>query len=232
MNPSTHCRSPESSYSTRASLSKSMPRGEGSDFQHRPYPSPNPPPPPSHHYYSYMEPDNHMTEGGPSYPHGSHYTGDFGERNYHDSHESMRHAPYESRDNWRYHPPPSHGRGLLWPFFLLCMHRPKDIYIVMDGYMLIAIGSFYSYLQVHDIRTDTKAIINPVAITVTLEGFRTTGGVIILRVHITTTDTLFSINHIRKALFQFQWEVILKFMPNPWEEKNKRPTLSLYSPTN
>ncbi|XP_018483327.1 protein HUA2-LIKE 3 isoform X1 [Raphanus sativus] len=109
MNPSTHCRSPESSYSTRASLSKSMPRGEGSDFQHRPYPSPNPPPPPSHHYYSYMEPDNHMTEGGPSYPHGSHYTGDFGERNYHDSHESMRHAPYESRDNWRYHPPPSHG---------------------------------------------------------------------------------------------------------------------------
>ncbi|XP_009138689.1 protein HUA2-LIKE 3 isoform X1 [Brassica rapa] len=108
MNPSTHYRSPESSYSSRASLSKSMPRGEGSDFQHRPYPSPNPPPPSSHHYYSHMEPDNHMTEG-PSYPHGSHYTGDFGERNYHDSHESMRHAPYESRDNWRYHPPPSHG---------------------------------------------------------------------------------------------------------------------------
>ncbi|CAH8329216.1 unnamed protein product [Eruca vesicaria subsp. sativa] len=108
MNPSTHYRSPESSYSTRASLSNSMPRGEGSDFQHRPYPSPNPPPPPSHHYYSYMEPDNHMKEG-PSYPHGSHYTSDFGERNYHESHESMRHAPYESRDNWRYHPPPSHG---------------------------------------------------------------------------------------------------------------------------
>ncbi|KAL0866789.1 hypothetical protein Bca101_045907 [Brassica carinata] len=108
MNPPTHYRSPESSYSARASLSKSMPRGEGSDLHHRPYPSPNPPPPPSHHYYSYMEPDNHMTEG-PSYPHGSHYTSDFGERNYHDSHESMRPAPYESRDNWRYHPPPSHG---------------------------------------------------------------------------------------------------------------------------
>ncbi|KAJ0255006.1 PWWP domain-containing protein [Hirschfeldia incana] len=107
MNPTTHYRSPESSYSSRTSLSKSMPRGEN-DFQHRPYPSPNPPPPPSQHYYSYMEPDNHMTEG-PSYPHGSHYTPDFGERNYHDSHDSMRHAPYESRDNWRYHPPPSHG---------------------------------------------------------------------------------------------------------------------------
>lgn len=93
---------------------------------------------------------------------------------------------------------------MVWGSFdLFIMHaQAKDIY------MLIGIGSFCSYMQVHDIRTDTKAIINPVhtvAITVTLEGFRTTGGVIILRVHITTTtDTLFNINHIRKALFQSQ----------------------------
>ncbi|KAL0724500.1 hypothetical protein Bca4012_039099 [Brassica carinata] len=107
MNPPMHYRSPESSYSSRASLSKSMPHGEDSNFQHRPYP----PPPPSHHYYSYMEPDHHRKprREGPSYPHRSHYTPDFEERNYQDGHERMRPAPCESRDNWRYHPPYSHG---------------------------------------------------------------------------------------------------------------------------
>jgi len=70
--------------------------------------------------------------------------------------------------------------------------------------MLIGIGSFCSYMQVHDIRTDTKAIINPVhtvAITVTLEGFRTTGGVIILRVHITTTTDTLSLSN-GQVMFQ------------------------------
>ncbi|KAJ4884836.1 HUA2-like protein 2 [Raphanus sativus] len=108
MNPlPVHYRSPESSYSSRASLSKSMAHGEDSNFQHGPYP----PPPPSHHYYSYMEPDHHRKprREAPSYPHRSHYTPDFEERNYHDGHERMRPAPCESRDNWRYHPPYSHG---------------------------------------------------------------------------------------------------------------------------
>ncbi|CAH8378851.1 unnamed protein product [Eruca vesicaria subsp. sativa] len=111
MNPPMHYRSPESSYSSRASLSKSMLHGEASNFQHRPYPSAHPPPPPSDHYYSYMEPDHHRKprREGPSYPHRSHYTPDFEERNYHDGHERMRPAPCESRDNWRYHAPYSHG---------------------------------------------------------------------------------------------------------------------------
>ncbi|XP_010413203.1 PREDICTED: protein HUA2-LIKE 3-like [Camelina sativa] len=105
MNPPMHYGSPESSYSSR-----SLSRGEGSNFQHRPYPSSHPPPPPSHHY-SYMEPDHHIKSRreGPSYPHRSHYTPEFDERNYHDSHERMRPAPCEDRDNWRYHPPSSHG---------------------------------------------------------------------------------------------------------------------------
>ncbi|KAG2252603.1 hypothetical protein Bca52824_082739 [Brassica carinata] len=107
MNPPMHYRSPESSYSSRASLSKSMPHGEDSNFQHGPYP----PPPPSHHYYPYMEPEHHRKprREGPSYPHRSHYTPDFEERNYHDGHERMRPAACESRDNWRYHPSYSHG---------------------------------------------------------------------------------------------------------------------------
>ncbi|CAH2063006.1 unnamed protein product [Thlaspi arvense] len=106
MNPPMHYRSPESSYSSRASWSKSMPRGEDSSFQHRPYP----PPPPSHHY-SYMEPDHHIKQRreASSYPHRSHYAPDIDERNYHDSHERVRPAPCESRDNWRYHPGSSHG---------------------------------------------------------------------------------------------------------------------------
>ncbi|CAN7052599.1 unnamed protein product [Brassica rapa subsp. trilocularis] len=101
--PPVHYRSPESSYSSRASLS----HGEDSNFQHGPYP----PPPPSHHYYPYMEPEHHRKprREGPSYPHRSHYTPDFEERNYHDGHERMRPAACESRDNWRYHPPYSHG---------------------------------------------------------------------------------------------------------------------------
>ncbi|CAN6935984.1 unnamed protein product [Brassica oleracea] len=105
--PPVHYRSPESSYSSRASLSKSMAHGEDSNFQHGPYP----PPPPSHHYYPYMEPEHHRKprREGPSYPHRSHYTPDFEERNYHDGHERMRPAACESRDNWRYHPPYSHG---------------------------------------------------------------------------------------------------------------------------
>ncbi|CAN8280426.1 unnamed protein product [Cochlearia groenlandica] len=104
MNPPMHYRSPESSYSSRVT------RGEGSNFQHRPYPSSHPPPPPSHHY-SYMEPDHHIKSRreGPSYPHRSHYTPDFEERMYHEGHERMRHAPCENRDNWRHHPPSSHG---------------------------------------------------------------------------------------------------------------------------
>ncbi|KAJ0256753.1 Protein HUA2-LIKE 3 [Hirschfeldia incana] len=105
--PPVHYRSPESSYCSRASLSKGMAHGEDSNFQHVPYP----PPPPSHHYYSYMEPDHHRKprREGPSYPHRSHYTPDFEERNYHGGHERMRPAPCESRDNWRYHQPYSHG---------------------------------------------------------------------------------------------------------------------------
>ncbi|XP_006402313.2 protein HUA2-LIKE 3 isoform X1 [Eutrema salsugineum] len=111
MNPPMQYRSPESSYSSRASLSKSMPRGgEGCNFQHRPYPSPHPQPPPSHHY-SYMEPDHHIKprREGPSYPHRSYYTPDFEERNYYDSRERTRPAPCENQDNWRYHTPSSHG---------------------------------------------------------------------------------------------------------------------------
>ncbi|CAL9245314.1 unnamed protein product [Arabidopsis halleri] len=110
MNPPMHYGSPESSYSSRVSLSKSMLRGEGSNFQHRPYPSSHLPPPPSHHY-SYMEQDHHIKSRreGPSYPHRSHYTLEFDERNYQDSYERMRPAPCENRDNWRYHPPSSHG---------------------------------------------------------------------------------------------------------------------------
>ncbi|EOA25934.1 hypothetical protein CARUB_v10019315mg [Capsella rubella] len=107
MNPPMHFGSPETSYNSRLSLSKSMPRGESSNFQHRHYPSSHPPPPPSHHY-SYIEPDHHIKSrrDGQSYPHRSHYTPEFDERNYH---ERMRPAPYENRDNWRYHPPSSHG---------------------------------------------------------------------------------------------------------------------------
>ncbi|KAG7629506.1 Protein HUA2-LIKE 3 [Arabidopsis thaliana] len=111
MNPPMHYGSPEPSYSSRVSLSKSMPRGEGSNFQHRPYPSSHPPPPPPSHHYSYMEPDHHIKSRreGLSYPHRSHYTLEFDERNYQDSYERMRPEPCENRDNWRYHPPSSHG---------------------------------------------------------------------------------------------------------------------------
>ncbi|KAL1197879.1 Protein HUA2-LIKE 3 [Cardamine amara subsp. amara] len=110
MNPPMHYRSPEPSYSSRVSLSKSMPCGENSNFQHRPYPSSHPPPPPSHQY-SYMEPKHHIKSRreGPPRPHRSHYTQDYDERNYYDSHERMRPAPPVNRDNWKYHPPSSHG---------------------------------------------------------------------------------------------------------------------------
>ncbi|KAL1197637.1 Protein HUA2-LIKE 3 [Cardamine amara subsp. amara] len=110
MNPSMHYGSPEPSYSSRVSLSKSMPCEENSNFQHRPYPSSHPPPPPSHHY-SYMEPDHHIKSRreGPSHPHRSLYTPDYDERNYYDSHERMRPAPFVNRENWRYHPPSAHG---------------------------------------------------------------------------------------------------------------------------
>ncbi|VVB06689.1 unnamed protein product [Arabis nemorensis] len=106
-----HYQSPESSYSSHVSLSKSMPRGESSNFQYRPYPSSHPPPPPPPHHYSYVEPDHHVRSrrDGPSYPHRSHYTPDFDERDYRNSHERMRPAPSENRENWRYHPSTSYG---------------------------------------------------------------------------------------------------------------------------
>ncbi|XP_010497016.2 PREDICTED: protein HUA2-LIKE 2-like isoform X1 [Camelina sativa] len=47
----------------------------------------------------------------PSYSHRSHYVPNFDERNFHDNHERMRHAPYENRDNWRYPPSSSYGSG-------------------------------------------------------------------------------------------------------------------------
>ncbi|KFK35477.1 hypothetical protein AALP_AA5G289200 [Arabis alpina] len=105
-----HYRSPESSYSSRASLSKSMPHAEDSNFQYRPYPSSHPQPPPPHHYL-YVEPDHHVKSrrDGPSYPHRSHYNPDFDERDYRNSHERMRPAPCEDRENWRYHPSSSYG---------------------------------------------------------------------------------------------------------------------------
>lgn len=69
--------------------------------------------------------------------------------------------------------------------------------------MLILPWMLFCVLQVHDIMTDKEALINPahtVAITVSMEGLRTTGGVI-LRVHI-TIGTLFTISHIQKVLLQ------------------------------
>uniref|UniRef100_A0A1J3ETN8 HUA2-like protein 3 n=3 Tax=Noccaea caerulescens TaxID=107243 RepID=A0A1J3ETN8_NOCCA len=105
-----HYQGPESSYSSGVQLPNSMPQADGSNFQHRPYPShPHPPPPPPpQHQYSYTEPGHHMKSrrDGPSYSHRSHYVPNFDERNFHDNHdhERMRHAPYENRDNWRYQP--------------------------------------------------------------------------------------------------------------------------------
>ncbi|CAA7044173.1 unnamed protein product [Microthlaspi erraticum] len=111
-----HYQGPESSYSSGVQLPNSMPQADGSNFQHRPYPShPHPPPPPPQHQYSYTEPGHHMKSrrDGPSYSHRSHYVPSFDERNFHDNHdhERMRHAPYENRDNWRYQPSSSSSYG-------------------------------------------------------------------------------------------------------------------------
>ncbi|KFK37564.1 hypothetical protein AALP_AA4G273100 [Arabis alpina] len=107
-----HYQGPESSYSSVVQLTNSMPQADGSNFQHRPHPShPRPPPPPSQHQYSYTEPGHNINScrDGPSYSHRSHYVPNFDERNFHDNHERMRHAPFENRDNWRYPPPFSYG---------------------------------------------------------------------------------------------------------------------------
>jgi hypothetical protein len=79
-----------------------------------------------------MEPDHHIKSRreGLSYPHRSHYTLEFDERNYQDSYERMRPEPCENRDNWRYHPPSSHGglRYLFFFFFLIIlMHANRHI---------------------------------------------------------------------------------------------------------
>ncbi|XP_010507809.1 PREDICTED: protein HUA2-LIKE 2 [Camelina sativa] len=113
-----HYQGPELSYSSGVDHMNSIPQADGSNFQHRPYPShPHPhippPPPPPQHQYSFTEPGHHMKsrKDAPSYSHRSHYVPNFDERNFHDNHERMRHAPYENRDNWRYPPSSSYGSG-------------------------------------------------------------------------------------------------------------------------
>ncbi|KAG7531101.1 PWWP domain [Arabidopsis suecica] len=109
-----HYQGPESSYSSGVQLTNSIPQTDGSNFQHMPYPShpqPPPPPPPPQHQYSFTEP-GHLLKSrrdAPSYSHRSHYVPNFDERNFHDNHERMRHAPYDNRDNWRYQPSSSYG---------------------------------------------------------------------------------------------------------------------------
>jgi hypothetical protein len=85
-----------------------------------------------------------------------------------------------------------------------CIYECISAHTSTCSWMLIGVNAFLFFiLQVHDIMTDTKDLINrahTVGITVTQEGCRTIGGVI-LRVHI-TIDTLITISSIRKVLFQ------------------------------